>query len=144
MEGMSGIDVPAAGSIAVSDLIGDPVVRISVDATVLAAAQAIIKAGVGAVIVGEDDRPAALLSERDVALIVAAGRDPSRVSAAEVASKDLVWCEASDTVDTVAMKMTDRHIRHILVEDGAATVGIVSARDLLGVYASDADLEPTL
>ena len=45
-----------------------------------------------------------LLSERDVALIVAAGRDPSRVSAAEVAS-DLVWCEASDTgVDTVAMK----------------------------------------
>ena len=61
-----------------------------------------------------------------------------------MASTDLVWCEAGDTVDAVAMKMTDRHIRHILVEDDEVLVGIVSARDLLGVYASDADLEPTL
>ncbi|HNM84156.1 MAG TPA: CBS domain-containing protein [Mycobacterium sp.] len=141
---MSGMDVPAAGSIEISDLIGAPLVRIPVDATVTVAAQAIIKAGVGAVIVGDDARPAALLSERDVALVVAAGRDPAKVPAAEVASTDLVWCEAGDTVDAVAMKMTDRHIRHILVEDDEVLVGIVSARDLLGVYASDADLEPTL
>lgn len=139
---MTGIDVPTAGSIAVSDLIGAPVVRIPVDATVLVAAQVIIKAGVGAVIVGEDERPGALLSERDVALVVAAGRDPAAVPAAEVASTDLVWCEGGDTVDVVAMRMTDRHIRHILVEDDGVLVGIVSARDLLGVYASDADLEP--
>lgn len=140
---MTGIDVPAAGSIAVSDLIGAAVVRIPVDATVTVAAQTIIKVGVGAVIVGDDERPTALLSERDVALVVAAGRDPAAVPAAEVASTDLVWCEAGDTVDVVAMKMTDRHIRHILVEEDSVLVGIVSARDLLGVYASDADLEPT-
>lgn len=141
---MSGIDVPAAGSITVSDLIGSAVVRIPAEATVLVAAQAIIKAGVGAVIVGEDERPTALLSERDVALVVAAGRSPKAVPAAEVASTDLVWCESGDTVDEVAMRMTDRHIRHILVEEDGVLVGIVSARDLLGVYASDADLEPTV
>ncbi len=140
---MTGIDVPPAGSITVSDLIGAAVVRIAADATVTGAAQAIIKAGVGAVIVGEDERPAALLSERDVALVVAAGRNPSAVPAAEVASTDLVWCESGDSVDAVAMRMTDRHIRHILVEEDGQLVGIISARDLLGVYASDADLEPT-
>lgn len=140
---MTGIDVPQAGSITVSDLIGGAVVRIAADASVTGAAQAIIKAGVGAVIVGEDERPAALLSERDIALVVAAGRNPTGVPACEVASTDLVWCESSDTVDVVAMKMTDRHIRHILVEENGALVGIVSARDLLGVYAADADLEPT-
>ena len=140
---MTGIDVPAAGAVAVADLIGSPVVRISEDATVAAAAQAIIKAGVGAVLVGEDDRPVALLSERDVALIVASGRNPAAVLAADVASTDLVWCAATDTVDAAALRMTDRHIRHLLVEDGNILVGIVSARDLLGVYASDADLEPT-
>ena len=111
---MTGIDLPAAGSITVSDLIGGAVVRIPAEATVTGAAQAIIKAGVGAVVVGDDERPRALLSERDVALVVAAGRNPAAVAAAEVASTDLVWCEAGDTVDVVATKMTDRHIRHMV------------------------------
>ena len=42
---MTGIDLPAAGSITVSDLIGGAVVRIPAEATVTGAAQAIIKAG---------------------------------------------------------------------------------------------------
>ncbi len=136
---MTDFGVPAAGSIVVADLLDGAVVRIPADATVAAAARMIVKAGVGAVVVGDGDRPTALLSERDVALVVASGRNPSAVAAAEVASTDLVWCEAADTVDKVAMRMTDRHIRHILVEDDGALAGIVSARDLLGVYASEAD-----
>ena len=136
---MTGIDVPAAGSISIADLIGNPVVRIPDDATVAAAAQAIIKAGVGAVVVGEDGRPSRLLSERDVALVVASGRKPAAVRAAEVASTDLVWCDAGDSVGQAALRMTDRHIRHLLVERDGALAGIVSARDLLGVYAADAD-----
>jgi CBS domain-containing protein len=134
-------EIPTAGSIAVADLIGDTVVRVPADATVSAAAEAIVNAGVGVVVVGDEDRPAALVSERDIAGVIADHRDPASVPAAEVASNHLVWCEASDTVDTVAMRMTDRHIRHILVEDEGKLVGIVSARDLLGVYASDADPE---
>lgn len=137
---MTGVDVPAPGSIDVADLIGNPVLRIPADASVAAAAQAIIKAGVGAVVVGEGGRPTGLLSERDIALVVASGRNPAAVAAAEVASTDLVWCEAADTVGKAALRMTDRHIRHLLVEDGSGQlVGIVSARDLLGVYACDTD-----
>lgn len=133
--------IPRAGSIAVADLIGEPVVRVAADATISTVAEAIVNAGVGAVVVGDDDRPAALLSERDIVGVIADRRDPASVSASSVASTHLIWCEAGDTVDTVAMRMTDRHIRHILVEDGGKLVGIVSARDLLGVYASDADPE---
>ncbi|OBF26949.1 CBS domain-containing protein [Mycobacterium sp. ACS4331] len=131
--------VPAAGSIAVADLTGDAVVRVPSDATVAAAAAALINAEVGAVIVGAQARPTALLSERDVARVVAAGQDPTTVRAADVASTNLVWCAADATVDEVAARMTDKHIRHLLVEDGETLVGIVSARDLLGVYAADAD-----
>lgn len=136
---MTGIDVPTAGSISVADLIGNPVVRVPADATVAAAARSIIKAGVGAVVVGEHGRPSALLSERDIALVVASGRNPTAIAAADVASTDLVWCEAADPVSIAALRMTDRHIRHLLVEDGGALVGVVSARDLLGVYAADTD-----
>lgn len=131
--------IPAAGSIAVSDLTGDTVVRIPADATVAAAAQAIVGNDVGVVVIGDDPHPAALISERDVARVIADGKDPAQVKASEVGSSNLVWCEAVDTVDKVATKMTDKHIRHILVDQGGTLVGIVSARDLLGVYAADAD-----
>lgn len=104
-------------------------------------AEAIAEAGIGAVVVGDEDRPTALVSERDVVRVVAAHQDPASVPAVDVASTNLVWCEASDTVEQVAVRMTDRHIRHVLVERSGVLVGIVSARDLLGVYAAEADPE---
>jgi signal-transduction protein with cAMP-binding, CBS, and nucleotidyltransferase domain len=37
--------------------------------------------------------------------------------------------------------MMDRYIRHILVQRDGVLTGIVSARDLLGVYCAEADLD---
>jgi CBS domain-containing protein len=47
-----------------------------------------------------------------------------------------VWCDATATVTEVAELMMERYVRHVLVEDDGRLVGIVSARDLLGVYAA--------
>lgn len=129
--------VPAA--IAIDTLIGACVLRVPADATVADVAKAITDHNVGAVIVGDESRPTALVSERDVVRVVAGGRDPGAVAAREIASTGLVWCEADDTVEEAAIRMTDREIRHLLVERDGALAGIVSARDLLGVYATDAD-----
>jgi len=38
----------------------------------------------------------------------------------------------------VANEMMDRYVRHVLVEEDGRLVGVVSARDLLGVYATGA------
>ncbi|WP_066897415.1 CBS domain-containing protein [Mycolicibacterium houstonense] len=133
------VDELSAGLISVADLVGDAVIRVPSDATVARAAQAMAEAGIGAVVVGDQDRPAALVSERDVIRVIAAQQDPASVRAVDVATTNLVWCEASATVEQVAVRMTDRHIRHILVERAGVLVGIVSARDLLGVYASEAE-----
>lgn len=131
--------IPDAGSIAIADLTGDSVVRVPADATVADVARTIAGIGVGAVVIGDDARPTALVSERDVVRVVAARQDPATVPALDVASTHLVWCKAGETVDQAAIRMTDRQIRHLLVERDGALVGIVSARDLLGVYATDAD-----
>jgi CBS domain-containing protein len=135
------VNVLSAGSIRVADLIGDAVVRVPCGATLAMAAEAMAEAGIGAVVVGDEDRPVALVSERDLIRVIAAHRDPASVPAVDEASTNLVWCEASDTVEQVAVRMTDRHIRHILVDRAGVLVGIVSARDLLGVYAAEADPE---
>jgi len=92
-------------------------------------------------VVGDDGQPTALVSERDIVRVVAAGQDPATVPAADIASTQLVWCDAEATVDEVAVRMMDRYIRHILVERDGVLAGIVSARDLLGVYSAEADLD---
>ena len=135
-------EITPAGSYAIAMLTGDSVVRVPADATLADVAKALADGELGAVVVGNDIRPAALVSERDVVRAVAAGRDPAEVKALDVASTDLVWCDVESSVDEVAGKMMDRYIRHVLVEEQDGTlVGIVSARDLLGVYAGDADVD---
>jgi CBS domain-containing protein len=129
-------DISSAGSIAISMLTGDPVARVGADATLADVAEALVAGSVGAIVVGDEERPTALVSERDVVRLVAAGGDPASVRALEVASKDLVWCDVEATVDEVAAEMMDRYIRHVLVEEDGVLVGIVSARDLLGVYCA--------
>jgi CBS domain-containing protein len=134
-------DLPFAGSTPISAVTGDPVVRVTAEATVADVAKTLVASEVGAVVVGDEDLPAALVSERDVVRVVAAGNDPAAVRAVDVASTKLVWCDAEATVDAVALRMMERYIRHVLVERDGALVGIVSARDLLGVYSAEADLD---
>lgn len=114
-------------------------VRVPADASVAHVAKTIVDGEVGAVVVGDDARPTALVTERDVVRVVASGQDPAATRAIDVASTRLVWCEADETVDRAAIRMTDHQIRHLLVDRDGALAGIVSARDLLGVYATDAD-----
>lgn len=128
-----------AASIAVETLIGAEVVRVPAGASVADVAKALADHNVGAVVVGDEERPVALVSERDVVRVVAGGRNPAEVAAREIASTSLVWCEADDTVEEAAIRMTDREIRHLLVERDGALAGIVSSRDLLGVYATETD-----
>ncbi len=123
----------------ISTITGDPVARVAAGATVADVAKALVANDVGAVVVGDDERPAALVSERDVVRVVASGKDPAAVPAADVASTRLVWCDAEATVEAVAARMMDRYIRHVLVQRDGAPAGIVSARDLLGVYSVSGD-----
>jgi CBS domain-containing protein len=131
----------SAGLTPISTITGDPVARVPAEATVADVAKAMAAYDVGAIVVGDEGRPAGLLSERDIVRLVAAQKDPATVPALEIASTKLVWCGADDTVNQVAARMMDRYIRHVLVERDGALVGIVSARDLLGVLSGDPDLD---
>jgi CBS domain-containing protein len=134
-------DISSPGLTPISTITGDPVARVPADATVADVAKAMVAYDVGAIVVGYEKRPAAVLSERDIVRLVAAQKDPATVPALEVASTNLVWCGAGATVNQVAARMMDRYIRHVLVEHEGALVGIVSARDLLGVLSGDSDLD---
>src|SRR5690606_35929346 len=106
--------------------------------TLAEVARTLHDADVGAVLVGAIDAPQGVVSERDVVRAIAEGREASAVAAADVASRDVVAVDATSTLDEVATLMMDRWIRHLLVRDDAGVVGIISARDVLSAYASEA------
>ena len=132
-----------AGSLPVAALIGAPVVCVDRGATIPEAAGTMAAAGVGALVVGTGDDPAGIVTEHDLVGVLATGLQPEATRVTDVASTLLVWCDVEATVAEVAELMMERYVRHVLVEDQGRLVGVVSARDILGVYASDdADVEP--
>ena len=131
-------DTANAGSTQVSVLIGSPVATVAPDATLHEVADALAAAGVGALVMsnGASDGAAGIVSERDIVRALAERRDPATTRASDVAHMALVWCDARATMTEVATQMMERYVRHVLVEEEGRLVGIVSARDLLGAYAS--------
>ena len=125
-----------------SAFVADSIARVEPGAGLLEVADALQSADVGALVVGDGDRPAGIISERDLVGALAKRVPLEETTAIDVASTELVWCDASATVAEVAEEMCERYVRHVLVEDGGRLVGVVSARGLLGVYASaDVDME---
>jgi len=110
---------------------------VSSDATLGEAAAAMAARGVGAVVVLEGDRVAAILTERDVMKAVAAGKDGSApVDEWMTSHPDTI--EPSDTTDHAASLMIHGGFRHLpVVEADGNVVGIVSIRDLMKVALDD-------
>jgi CBS domain-containing protein len=124
---------------AISALVGEFIAMVPLDATVIDAARTLTDAEVGLAAVGDKNEVKAVVSERDIVHAVAAGRDPATTSVLDIASTGLVWADATASVAEVAAEMAEQYVRHVLVEKDGRLVGIVSARDVLGVYASTED-----
>jgi CBS domain-containing protein len=67
---------------------------------------------------------------------VASGKDLESTTAAELGTRDVVTCPPDTTVRAAAQLMMEHYVRHLLVVDRDGPVGMVSARDFLGAYAS--------
>lgn len=128
------------GSMPVTAFLGDNVKTIPPESSVLDVVAALADADVGLLALGEGVHIAGVVSERDVVRALAKGSDPATTRAIDIATTKLVWCDASASVADVATEMLEHYVRHVLVEEDGQLVGMVSARDLLGAYAS-ADAE---
>ena len=66
---------------------------------------------------------------------LAQGRDPDGTQVRDIMSPDLVSVGMDAPLGHVIALMDARHIRHVALVDGDEVVGVVSARDLLGLVA---------
>ncbi|MEV0379886.1 CBS domain-containing protein [Nonomuraea sp. NPDC050643] len=95
------------------------------------AAQMMRDDDVGALpVCGPDDRVTGIITDRDIVVkCVAAGHDPARMTAGELAT-GLVWIPAEATVEEALARMEEHQIKRLPVMDGHRIVGMISEADL--------------
>jgi citrate synthase len=134
METITATSQPRTGGLTVGDLMSSPVVTAGPGQAVASAADAMVLAGVGSVVVvGDPGRPVGILTERDLVRAAASGVDTRVGIVAEwmTAAPEVVTSDVS--VDQALDTLARRGYRHIPVVDDGALVGIVSMRDLMKV-----------
>ena len=86
---------------------------------------------VGSVVLADDSgHPVGMVTDRDLALTVLAGRGDTGCPAEECATKPVVTGEAEMPLDEAAALMVGHRIRRLPVMDGEELVGIVTLDDI--------------
>ncbi|MFE7270714.1 CBS domain-containing protein [Streptomyces sp. NPDC057623] len=96
------------------------------------AAQLMRELGVGALpISDENERLCGILTDRDIVIgCVAMGRDPSKVTAGEMAQGTPRWIDANADISDVLREMKEHQIRRLPVIENKRLVGMISEADL--------------
>jgi CBS domain-containing protein len=120
-------------------------VTVDPQVSVLEAARLMVDHQIGAVPVVDRDRLAGIFTERDIlARVVAAQRDPSVISVADVMTRELVVADITESYDVCLQRMQQARVRHLVVLDRGRLAGILSLRDLMAVDVSEKDEAITL
>ncbi len=112
---------------------GDVVFTISPGEKVSDAVALLHQRRVGALVVLDDnDKVVGIFSERDVVRAVAAdGAEGLSSPVQKVMTRDVIFANQSETVDSLLSRMTDRRIRHLPVCEDGRLIGLVSIGDLV-------------
>ena len=122
---------------------GDRIISVRPDESVETVIAILAKERIGALLVREEGgRVAGVLSERDIVSGVArSGAALLKQSAADLMTKNVVYCSPRDSIQAVMERMTERRFRHMPVLDGDRLAGIISIGDVVKARISEAELE---
>jgi CBS domain-containing protein len=90
----------------------------------------------GSLLVTEDGQLTGIITERDVLRAVALGADPDRSSVDEVMTTQPFTVPPDMLLQEAAREMAVRWIRHLPVVAAGQLLGVVSMRDVTGVFAA--------
>jgi CBS domain-containing protein len=121
---------------------GDTVFTVGPDDTVQAVAELLHTRRVGALVVLDAERVVGIVSERDIVRMVSDAKgDALSRPVSSCMTKDVLYADPGETVDSLLTRMTDRRIRHLPVCKAERLVGIVSIGDLVKSKISEVEAE---
>jgi signal-transduction protein with cAMP-binding, CBS, and nucleotidyltransferase domain len=90
----------------------------------------------GSLLVMEGDNLIGIITERDVMKCIARGLDVDTTPVSAVMTRGVQTVSPYTTVGDAARQMASRWIRHLPVVEDGTVVGMVSQRDLVGIFAA--------
>ncbi len=126
----------------VKDIMKKNVMTIDEAESIQDAAQKMLTANVGCVIVTRKDVPVGIITERDFVTKVAAEGRPLFTEVSEVMSLPLTVIDPDETVWEAAEIMKGKGIHKLPVQEGTKIVGIVTTTDFVKIcsYGSDSQM----
>jgi CBS domain-containing protein len=116
----------------VSEGMSTVVLTIGPEHTLRDAARAMAERRVGAAIVLDPEQPGpGIVTERDLLDSIGSGQSPDSERVADHLSSNLTFAEPSWSLERAAEAMVRGGFRHLVVVDGAETVGVLSMRDIV-------------
>ena len=99
---------------------------------------------VGAIPVCEDGKTIGMVTDRDIAVRAANGKDLSKLEAKDVMSKDVIFCRDSEEAEDALRIMEDNKIRRLpVLNEAKKLVGMVSLGDISHALSRDLTGEVT-
>jgi CBS domain-containing protein len=104
--------------------------------TLRSAAERMWRQQTGSLLVMDGSRLAGIVTERDLLRMVALGADPAAVSVDEAMTTEVFTVTPDMPIQEAAREMAARWIRHLPVVEGGEVVGMLSIRDVTGIFAA--------
>jgi CBS domain-containing protein len=114
----------------ISEVMTESVVTADCSATLREVGELMRDRNVGSVVICETGYPAGLITDRDLALDVAADAVSIDDEVRDYATRPLVTCESEMDIEEAAALMVQHGVRRLPVMKGDALVGIVTLDDL--------------
>jgi CBS domain-containing protein len=90
----------------------------------------------GSLLITDGGRLTGIITERDVLRAVALGADPDRSTVDEVMTAQVFTVPPDMPLQEAAREMATRWIRHLPIVEGDQLLGVVSMRDVTGIFAA--------
>jgi CBS domain-containing protein len=120
----------------VRDVMTQATVTESAADSLRSAAERMWREQTGSLLITGDGQLTGIITERDVLRAVALGADPDRSSVDEVMTAQPFTVPPEMPLQEAAREMAVRWIRHLPVVAGGRLLGVVSMRDVTGVFAA--------
>ncbi len=90
----------------------------------------------GSLVIAENGQLAGIITERDLLRAVALGADPDKTSIDDAMTAEVYTVPPDMPLQDAAREMAARWIRHLPVVADGKLLGVVSMRDVTGVFAA--------
>ncbi len=99
--------------------------------TVTEVARLMTEGNVGSIIIRDEGIIKGIFTERDLLRrVVARGKNPKDTLVEEVMSSPVVSCHLDDDIRECATMLAREHIRHLVVTESGALIGVIGLRDI--------------